>query len=104
MEHVIATGRGRVPAGIRRELGGMDAEAIPRVHLLADRGTHRALARQAADRRAHGVALLQQPDHAPAADEARPAGHQYRSLSAHRRFSMGYFAISSSDPRNLRLE
>ena len=80
---------------VRRELGGVEAEAVLRVrHACRSRRAPAALARQAAHRRAHGVALLQQPDHAPAADEARPAGHQNRSLSAHRR-SFAYSCLSN---------
>jgi hypothetical protein len=39
--------------------------------------------------------LLQQLDHAPAADEARPAGHQHRSLSAHGCFSRSLWLVET---------
>src|SRR5262249_61259950 len=83
MEHVVAAAGRFVPTGIGRELGGMEVQAILRIHLLANGGARCALSIETAQGRAHGIALAQQLEDAPAADEARPAGHQHGSLFTH---------------------
>src|SRR5215813_5337321 len=83
MEHVVAAAGGLVPTGISRELGSMEAQAILCIDLPGDGGARCRLAIEASQGRAHGIALPQQLDDAPAADEARSAGHQHCSLAAH---------------------
>src|SRR6266446_6988485 len=83
MEDVVAAAGGRVPTSICCEFRGIETQAILYIHLLADGSASCALAIKSSQGRAHGVALPQQLDNAPAADEARAAGHQHCSLSAH---------------------
>src|ERR1700716_3144496 len=83
MEDVVAAAGGRVPTSICCEFRGIETQAILYIHLLADGSASCALATKTSQGRAHGIALPQQLDDAPAADEARPAGHQHCSLSAH---------------------
>src|SRR5712672_1966460 len=83
MEDVVAAAGGRVPTSICCEFRGIETQAILYIHLLADGSAGCALATKISQGRAHGIALPQQLDDAPAADEARPAGHQHCSLSAH---------------------
>src|SRR4030081_194016 len=83
MEDVVAAAGGRVPTSICCEFRGIETQTILCIHLLADGSASCALATKTSQGRAHGIALPQQLDDAPAADEARPAGHQHCSLSAH---------------------
>src|SRR5215813_8942187 len=96
MEHVVAAAGCGVPTSICGEIGGMEIEAIPCIHLLADGGARCALAIETSQGRAHGIALAQQLDDAPAADEARPAGHQHCPLFTHGCSSTSVLRFGSS--------
>src|SRR6267154_768061 len=83
MEDVVAAAGGRVPTSICCKFRGIEIQTILYIHVLADGSASCALATETSQGRAHGIALPQQLDDTPAADEARPAGHQHCSLSAH---------------------
>ncbi len=76
VEHVVAAGDGLGPAVVGEQVGGEHREPLAGVDLRGDRGAHLALAGEVADGRAHRVALAQQLDDAPAAEESRAAADQ----------------------------
>src|ERR1700730_4417824 len=83
MDEVAAAAGGRCPTSICCKFRGIEMQAILYIHLLADGSASCALATETSQGRAHCIALPQQLDATPAADDARPAGHQHCSLSAH---------------------
>jgi hypothetical protein len=83
VKNVVAAAGCFIPARIGGEIRGVEAQAILRIDRLAERCPYIRFAAEIAHGRAHGVALLQQTDHAPATDKSGAARHQHRRFVVH---------------------